>query len=102
MAGRKYQGFVAFEVSKAKGTVKLVPTAKSEYSEKNPEVIFAKLKEIAKQHSVEIDQWSLFEIKGGTEPVLMTYRYGKPCLTLFPKDSRKPTSRKPSDKILIV
>lgn len=79
--------------------MELVKDEEGNFSAENAAELYAKMQEIAKKKKLKIHKWSLMETKGGTEPVLLANRWGKPYLAILPKRPDGKTGRKKLEKL---
>lgn len=94
---KTYQGTVSI-VANTKGNIALKADPEGQFSAANAAECYTTMVSLAQSEGMEIDQWSLFQPKGGTKPVLLANRFGNPYILLAVDDGStgggKPRVRK--------
>ena len=84
MSSKTFDGNVSI-VLNTKGEIALKKDAEGKFSAENAAECHQTMTKLAKARKASINKYSLFMVEGGTEPVLLSNRYGNPYLALLPK-----------------
>jgi hypothetical protein len=86
MASKVFEGNVSI-ILNTKGELALKRDPEGKFSASNAKECYDTLKALAKSRKASINKYSLFVVDGGTEPVLLSNRYGNPYIALLPKQA---------------
>jgi hypothetical protein len=84
MSAKTFEGSVSI-VKNTKGEIALKRDPEGKFNSENATECYAKLTELSKKLKASVNKYSLFIADGGTEPVLLSNRFGNPYIALLPK-----------------